>query len=172
MDARGDDAGRWADLDPLLLRGGHLTGPDFEPGEDVKTCLHDMVHVLVIGAGGLGCELLKDLGASPLHHSSPLTCSRLHPDTPAHHQHTAGYGDGPLFLLHVFRSPTEKGQGPRGAHLLRSRARPLTPPSPPRSIRRPPPAARSPVGDQEHRRHRHGHHRREQPQPPVPVPPA
>lgn len=63
IDDRGDHVGRWADLDGLLLRNGHLTGPGFEPGEDVKSVLHDMVHVLVIGAGGLGCELLKDLGA-------------------------------------------------------------------------------------------------------------
>ena len=63
IDDRGDHVGRWADLDGLLLRDGNLTGPGFEPGEDVKSVLHDMVHVLVIGAGGLGCELLKDLGA-------------------------------------------------------------------------------------------------------------
>lgn len=63
IDDRGDHVGRWADLDGLLLRDGNLKGPGFEPGEDVKSVLHDMVHVLVIGAGGLGCELLKDLGA-------------------------------------------------------------------------------------------------------------
>jgi ubiquitin-activating enzyme E1 C len=64
-DHRGDLVGRWADLDPLLLRDGNLTGEGFEPGDDVKQVLHDLVHVLVIGAGGLGCELLKDLGAHP-----------------------------------------------------------------------------------------------------------
>ena len=63
QDTRGDVMGRWVDLDGLLLRDGSMTGPGFEPGEDVKQVLHDMVHVLVIGAGGLGCELLKDLGA-------------------------------------------------------------------------------------------------------------
>ena len=63
VDHRGDLPGRWADIDGLLLRAGTVTGPGFEPGEDVKTVLHDMVHVLVVGAGGLGCELLKDLGA-------------------------------------------------------------------------------------------------------------
>ena len=65
VDHRGDLPGRWADIDGLLLRAGAVTGPGFEPGEDVKTVLHDIVHVLVVGAGGLGCELLKDLGASP-----------------------------------------------------------------------------------------------------------
>ena len=64
VDSRGDPPGRWADIDGLLLRGGSLVGAGFEPGEDVKTVLHDMVHVLVVGAGGLGCELLKDLALS------------------------------------------------------------------------------------------------------------
>ena len=51
------------DLDKLLLRSGNLVGPGFEPGEDVKQMLQNDIRVLVIGAGGLGCELLKDLGA-------------------------------------------------------------------------------------------------------------
>lgn len=62
VDHRGDHHGRWADIDGLLLRGGSLVGAGFEPGENVKSVLHDVVHVLVVGAGGLGCELLKDLG--------------------------------------------------------------------------------------------------------------
>ncbi|KAK3284824.1 NEDD8-activating enzyme E1 catalytic subunit [Cymbomonas tetramitiformis] len=57
----GVERSRWRDLDRLLLRSGNLVGPGFEPGEEVKEILHDMLHVLVIGAGGLGCELLKDL---------------------------------------------------------------------------------------------------------------
>jgi hypothetical protein len=51
------------DLDKLLLRAGNLVGPGFEPGEEVKQMLQQDIRVLVIGAGGLGCELLKDLGA-------------------------------------------------------------------------------------------------------------
>ena len=64
------EATRWKDLDHLLLRPGNLVGPGFEPGEDVKDILHNYLHVLVIGAGGLGCELLKDLGtclSAPAH---------------------------------------------------------------------------------------------------------
>jgi ubiquitin-activating enzyme E1 C len=64
VDHRGDHHGRWADIDGLLLRPGSLVGAGFEPGEDVKSVLHDVVHVLVVGAGGLGCELLKDLALS------------------------------------------------------------------------------------------------------------
>lgn len=54
------------DLDKLLLRPGNLVGPGFEPGEEVKQMLQNDIRVLVIGAGGLGCELLKDLGACEL----------------------------------------------------------------------------------------------------------
>ena len=62
---RGAEAARWKDLDTLLLRQGMVVGPGFESGEEVKDVLHNMLHVLVIGAGGLGCELLKDLGETP-----------------------------------------------------------------------------------------------------------
>jgi ubiquitin-activating enzyme E1 C len=62
---RGAEAARWKDVDTLLLRQGMVVGPGFEPGEEVKDVLHNMLHVLVIGAGGLGCELLKDLGETP-----------------------------------------------------------------------------------------------------------
>lgn len=51
------------DLDKLLLRPGCLVGPGFEPGPELKSMLQNDIRVLVVGAGGLGCELLKDLGA-------------------------------------------------------------------------------------------------------------
>ncbi len=54
---------RWRSIDALLRRDGRFTGPDFEPGDDVVRVLRDHVRVLVVGAGGLGCELLKGLGA-------------------------------------------------------------------------------------------------------------
>jgi len=50
--------------DRLLLRSTFFPGAGFEPGEALKSCLRDDLRVLVVGAGGLGCELLKDLGAS------------------------------------------------------------------------------------------------------------
>lgn len=56
---------RWADLDLILLRGGNLTGPDFEPGPEMRQFLHSKdCRILCVGAGGLGCEILKDLALS------------------------------------------------------------------------------------------------------------
>jgi ubiquitin-activating enzyme E1 C len=55
------EAERWADLDKLLTRPGNVVGPGFEPAPEIREFLRDDCRVLVIGAGGLGCELLKDL---------------------------------------------------------------------------------------------------------------
>ena len=74
--------GETPDLDKLLLRTGYLVGPGFEPGEELKCMLQNDIRVLVVGAGGLGCELLKDLGASRLP-AAALTSSSRRPPTPA-----------------------------------------------------------------------------------------
>ncbi|KAJ3037671.1 hypothetical protein HDV00_001393 [Rhizophlyctis rosea] len=55
-----DWPGRWRDVYTYLERPGPFAQPGYEPGEDVKDVLHEK-KILVIGAGGLGCELLKDL---------------------------------------------------------------------------------------------------------------
>ena len=59
-----DVPGRWKDLDRLLTRPGNLVGPGFEPDPALRAFLHDDCRVLCVGAGGLGCELLKDLALS------------------------------------------------------------------------------------------------------------
>ena len=46
-----------------LERPGPFQNQGFEPGNDVKEFLAE-AKILVIGAGGLGCELLKNLALS------------------------------------------------------------------------------------------------------------
>lgn len=52
---------RWSEVRKLLERPGPFTHPDFEPSPDTLKMMQENIKVLVIGAGGLGCELLKDL---------------------------------------------------------------------------------------------------------------
>lgn len=53
---------RWSNLRKVLERTGPFCRPDFEPSPETLQFLLDNCKILVIGAGGLGCELLKDLG--------------------------------------------------------------------------------------------------------------
>uniref|UniRef100_A0A8C5K4K7 NEDD8-activating enzyme E1 catalytic subunit n=1 Tax=Jaculus jaculus TaxID=51337 RepID=A0A8C5K4K7_JACJA len=57
----GDWEGRWNHVKKFLERSGPFTHPDFEPSTESLQFLLDTCKVLVIGAGGLGCELLKNL---------------------------------------------------------------------------------------------------------------
>ncbi|CAL7934420.1 unnamed protein product [Xylocopa violacea] len=52
---------RWSNLRKVLERSGPFCRPDFEPSPEILQFLQDNCKILVIGAGGLGCELLKDL---------------------------------------------------------------------------------------------------------------
>ncbi|PNW74589.1 hypothetical protein CHLRE_12g491500v5 [Chlamydomonas reinhardtii] len=64
-----DEAERWRDLDLLLTRPGRLVGPGFEPCPELREFLQSPdCRVLCVGAGGLGCEILKDLALSGVVH--------------------------------------------------------------------------------------------------------
>merc|ERR1719433_2101110 len=56
-----DWSGRWSHISKVLERRGPLTPASFTPSPELLPLLLENVKVLVIGAGGLGCELLKDL---------------------------------------------------------------------------------------------------------------
>ncbi|XP_051126940.1 NEDD8-activating enzyme E1 catalytic subunit [Andrographis paniculata] len=68
---------RSRDLDKLLLRPGHLVGPNFEPGEELREDIKEYVKVLVVGAGGLGCELLKDLALTGFRNLDVIDMDRI-----------------------------------------------------------------------------------------------
>lgn len=63
-----DGQDRWRDLNMLLTRPGNITGPGFEPDPALLEFLQNDARVLCVGAGGLGCELLKDLALSGFGH--------------------------------------------------------------------------------------------------------
>ncbi len=52
---------QWQGLEYLLTRGSPLSHPDFEASSQTLDFLRETCKLLVVGAGGLGCELLKDL---------------------------------------------------------------------------------------------------------------
>ncbi|XP_054277704.1 NEDD8-activating enzyme E1 catalytic subunit-like [Macrosteles quadrilineatus] len=52
---------RWSHLKKVLERSGPFCHPDFEPSPENLNFIGTSCKLLVIGAGGLGCELLKDL---------------------------------------------------------------------------------------------------------------
>uniref|UniRef100_A0A4W5NKC9 NEDD8-activating enzyme E1 catalytic subunit n=1 Tax=Hucho hucho TaxID=62062 RepID=A0A4W5NKC9_9TELE len=64
----GEWDGRWNHINMFLERPGPFTHPDFEPSTESLQFLLDTCKILVIGAGGLGCELLKDLALSGFRH--------------------------------------------------------------------------------------------------------
>ncbi|XP_067360790.1 NEDD8-activating enzyme E1 catalytic subunit isoform X3 [Channa argus] len=56
--------GRWNHTKRFLERSGPFTHPDFQPSSETLQFMLETCRILVIGAGGLGCELLKDLSLS------------------------------------------------------------------------------------------------------------
>lgn len=60
-DSSVDWPNRWNHLQKILKRSGNFSPNDFTPGSEVFEFLSNTCKVLVVGAGGLGCELLKNL---------------------------------------------------------------------------------------------------------------
>ena len=58
-----DIRAKFKDLDIVYTRPSKLA-PDYEPDPDYLEGVADAAQILVIGAGGLGCEILKDLALS------------------------------------------------------------------------------------------------------------
>ncbi|KAJ7449927.1 hypothetical protein FB451DRAFT_1287006 [Mycena latifolia] len=52
---------RYCDIDQVLNTPGPRTDPAFLAGDGVKDFLRNQAKILVIGAGGLGCEILANL---------------------------------------------------------------------------------------------------------------
>lgn len=52
---------RTAHVDKVLERSGPYTDEQFQAGDAVKDFLRNQSKILVIGAGGLGCEILHNL---------------------------------------------------------------------------------------------------------------
>ncbi|TFK76296.1 hypothetical protein BDN72DRAFT_755354 [Pluteus cervinus] len=57
----GDWEGRYDHIDQVLNTAGPRTDPGFLAGDGVKDFLRNQAKILVIGAGGLGCEILANL---------------------------------------------------------------------------------------------------------------
>ena len=54
-------------MDYLLTRESKFPGDNFNPGEELKEN-YPSLQILVVGAGGLGCEILKNLALSGIKH--------------------------------------------------------------------------------------------------------
>lgn len=66
VNGEGDSSrAKWKYLDTFLSRPGAYTDPEeFIPGEAPIQAISEVAQILVIGAGGLGCEILKNLALS------------------------------------------------------------------------------------------------------------
>jgi ubiquitin-activating enzyme E1 C len=51
-------------MDNLFLRNSKFCENEFIPGEELKELIKENAQILVVGAGGLGCEILKNLALS------------------------------------------------------------------------------------------------------------
>jgi len=63
-----DQPGRWSHVRKLLERRGPFSHENMNASPEMFDMIRNNVKVLVIGAGGLGCELLKDLALMGFKH--------------------------------------------------------------------------------------------------------
>ena len=59
-----DSQAIWSDWDRVMSRKSYFADNEFEGDKELFAAVRDAAKVLVIGAGGLGCEILKDLALS------------------------------------------------------------------------------------------------------------
>jgi NEDD8-activating enzyme E1 len=68
---------RWHDIKRLCNRKSEFA-TDFEPDEELVTDLGAAdTKVLVVGAGGLGCEILKDLALSGIKNITVIDLDKI-----------------------------------------------------------------------------------------------
>jgi ubiquitin-activating enzyme E1 C len=61
----------------MLYSRSSFLSPEFEPDDEFFDIIREDANVLVIGAGGLGCELIKDLALSGLKHITIIDMDRI-----------------------------------------------------------------------------------------------
>ena len=59
---------RWNHIRKLLERSSPFCHPDFEPSPQNLGFIMENCRILIVGAGGLGCELLKNLALLGFRH--------------------------------------------------------------------------------------------------------
>uniref|UniRef100_T2M8Z7 NEDD8-activating enzyme E1 catalytic subunit n=1 Tax=Hydra vulgaris TaxID=6087 RepID=T2M8Z7_HYDVU len=59
---------KWSNLESFLSTTGPFSNSQYEANSQNFMFMRDYIKILVIGAGGLGCELLKDLGMMGFKH--------------------------------------------------------------------------------------------------------
>jgi len=68
---------KYEDLTKLLTRSSPMAHPDFTPGLENRDLITSMARILVIGAGGLGCEILKDLAMTGFRDITVIDLDRI-----------------------------------------------------------------------------------------------
>jgi len=67
----------FSDMQRVMERKSWFATEDFEPDAGLMDMLHDDAKVLVIGAGGLGCEILKNLALSGIKNITVIDLDRI-----------------------------------------------------------------------------------------------